>query len=244
MAIRAEKQIATDVLGLDISSAMVDRGPLPYYVLALDIVQKGGNFRDVFEAILRALTFVHLSIDKRDEAGVPELVSKGIGAIDHPLPNLDLTPAEQEIFQATMESKEGKIYQETLTQCRRLFRGFRDLSVGGRAFFKDKFYLEGSIVADNIIENGIEQYLFSEYVDPIASHQILGLDIRTDEVRDVVRDIALEILKTHDTEKATAAEWLADNAERVEDYRPQGKRTSPKAIYPNRLRLFPSNIFS
>lgn len=200
----SELQIESDIRRLNPDE--FDNGPLPYNVMALDIVNQGGNFRDVFEAMLRARSFIWLSLNCREAPEVKDLLIKAKDAIAHPLPNLDLTSKEKEL----MALAEKRVIKSALTQCYRIFRGFHNLSVGGQAFYKDKAYLEGAIIAKQFQTDGLESVLIKGRIDPFYAQELIAIGIHNTRARTVVRDIAQKILlKSKDD--LLAERWLRES---------------------------------
>lgn len=187
---------------------------LPYNVLALEMVQGGANARQVFDRMIRLRARSWIAKNPKPAGKMRDELRKELK-----LPgDAALTDEQRTTLQEQLEQRaEAKGEKASLTQLRRLFRGYSDLSVGGRAFFKDKIYLEGAMQARRFQQEGLEDVLLRARLDPMVAEHLVEVGLLDGKVRTLVRDVAMQILRRNQDE-LTMERWLREHRIWYEQY--------------------------
>ncbi|OGY81686.1 MAG: hypothetical protein A3F54_01330 [Candidatus Kerfeldbacteria bacterium RIFCSPHIGHO2_12_FULL_48_17] len=150
----------------------VDTNPAtPFAVLAMNQVKQGKNFRETFNFIREKW----LEHNRAEKQGLEE----------------EMTP-----------EKEAKLQNDTNKDawgtCQRTFRGFHDLSKGGKYYPKDKAYLQGFKEVQVLAEHGLEEYLVEHKADATVIQQLLDLRLKPKdkvELKKVAQKIFADSIK-------------------------------------------------
>lgn len=206
------------VSGESVQAVTASEETPPYYVLALDRVQRGGTFRDTFETLL----MLHARVWLRTNVASPkaERIRYALDAWTETVPAADLLAWARET---------PAVLKRVLDQCRRLYRGFHDLSGGGRAFFKDKMYFEGRHLARAMEAAGVADALLKAKIDPWLAEHLAAVGIFDADVPLLAQHIAPLILREQRREllgdpwEHATGEFL-DLRGDASDARPQAER--------------------